>query len=43
MFRASITGLPATAVPDALKQGSCIVFKGVTKLPLLSKATLKAW
>ncbi|KAM5545054.1 hypothetical protein V8D89_001165 [Ganoderma adspersum] len=41
-FRAFMTGLPATAIPDSLKKESHVVFKGVAKLPLLSKAAMKA-
>ncbi|KAI1785264.1 hypothetical protein LXA43DRAFT_1117570 [Ganoderma leucocontextum] len=35
-------GLPATAVPDALNHESRVIFRGVTNLPLLSKAAIKA-
>ncbi|KAI1788519.1 hypothetical protein LXA43DRAFT_974766 [Ganoderma leucocontextum] len=41
-FRTFIAGLPATAVPDALNHESRVIFRGVTNLPLLSKAAIKA-
>ena len=42
-FRAFMTWLPTTAIPSSLKQESHVVFKSATKLPLLSKAAMKAW
>ncbi|EJF56182.1 hypothetical protein DICSQDRAFT_141442 [Dichomitus squalens LYAD-421 SS1] len=41
-FHAFISGLPETATPDAQQLESRVVFRNVTKLPLLSKAAIKA-
>ncbi|PIL32804.1 hypothetical protein GSI_04921 [Ganoderma sinense ZZ0214-1] len=41
-FRAFMATLPATMIPESFKQESRVVFKGASKLPLLSKAAVKA-
>ncbi|TBU37566.1 hypothetical protein BD309DRAFT_995025 [Dichomitus squalens] len=41
-FHAFISGLPETAIPDTQQLESRVVFRNVTKVPLLSKAAIKA-
>nr|VWO99810.1 Fusaric acid biosynthesis protein 2 [Ganoderma boninense] len=41
-FRVFMAGLPATVVTESFNQESCVVFKNAKKVPLLSKAAVKA-